>query len=438
MYKVFAVVGLTLAALLGLGACSRGSRRAAQEAEQQARQQEWWELGMADEILDQVLLFYLGEAWCGLTEVGEVLETANRVDAEDPESWAREWRITAERLNGEADRLLAEGHRWSAGQYYLRASSYYRAVMHRHMHPGSAEVKELTEREVACFIESQKLLEAPMEVVEVPFEGIELTGYFYRSPRAEGASPTLIVHQGRDAWAEDCLYMAEEAVRRGYNCLLIDGPGNGQALRRHDLPFRPDWETFVTPVVDFLLARPDVDPEGIMLMGASMGGYLAPRAAAYENRLRIVIANPGVIDWSEIILVKMEEYAPQLMSVHRRSPAALDAVVGAAERLSPFLRWAMADMLWKHGNEKTSEFLDELPAYSNVSGAPQIRAATLIIDGEEEDFGQARELYDALTCEKDYMLFTREEAAPLHVQVAATAVSSQRIFDWIDEELGRN
>ena len=142
---------------------------------------------------------------------------------------------SSERLRTEAERLAARGHRESAGEYYLRSASYYRAAMHRHMHPGSTEVKELTELEVSCFTRSQELLGAPMEVVAVPYEGVALTGYFYRGASDAGSrAPTLIVHQGRDAWAEDCKYLADEAVRRGYNCLLIDGPGNGQALRRHD------------------------------------------------------------------------------------------------------------------------------------------------------------------------------------------------------------
>ncbi len=424
--------GLAVAAVLFTASCAAG-RQEGEEAEKK-----WYELGMmADPILDQVLLFYLGEAWTGMTDINECLETASRVDRDDPESWAREWRKTAARLHREADRLLAAGHRESAGEYYLRAASYYRAAMHRHMHPGSPEVKELTEREIACFVKSQELLGAPLEVLAVPYEGLELTGYFYRSPKAGGPAPTLIVHQGRDAWAEDCKYVADEAVRRGYHCLLIDGPGNGQALRRHDLPFRPDWEAFITPVVDTLAARPEVDPQGIILMGMSMGGYLAPRAAAHEPRLRLCIANPGVVDWGRVFFRQLEEYAPHLLRLYESSPAALNAVLGVAGRLSPFLTWGLTDTMWKHGARSPSEMLDKMKAFTNADGVGRIRAATLVIDAEAEEFGQSRELYDALTCRKDYMMFTEAEAAPLHVQTGSLAVSSQRIFDWIDQEMGR-
>lgn len=402
-------------------------------------EKKWYELGMmADPILDQVLLFYLGEAWAGMTDINECLETASRIEKNDSESWSREWRKTAERLLAEADKLLALGHRESAGEYYLRAASYYRATMHRHMHPGAADVKELTEREIACFVRSQELLGAPMEAVEVPYEDLKLTGYFYRSPKAKGPAPTLIVHQGRDAWAEDCKYIADEAVRRGYNCLLIDGPGNGQALRRHDLPFRSDWEAFVTPTVDYLLTRPDVDSDGIILFGMSMGGFLAPRAAGHEQRLRICIANPGVIDWSAVFFHKLEEYSPRLMSLYESNPGALNSVLGTAGRLSPFLMWGLTDTMWKHGAQTPSELLDKMKDFTNVDGAKNIDATTLVIDAEAEEFGQAKDLYEALTCEKDYMMFTEAEAAPLHVQTGSLAVMSQRIFDWIDEELGRS
>jgi len=402
-------------------------------------EKKWYELSMmADPILDQVLLFYLGEAWAGMTDINECLQTASRVKKNDPESWFYEWRKTAERVHAEADRLLALGHRYSAGEYYLRAASYYRATMYRHMQPGAPVVKELTEREIACFVRSQDLLGAPMEVIEVPYQELKLTGYFYRSPTKVGRAPTLIVHQGRDAWAEDCKYIADEAVRRGYHCLLIDGPGNGQALRRHDLPFRPDWEAFVSPTVDYLLARPDVDPDRIILMGISMGGFLAPRAAAHEPRLRICIANPGVIDWSAVFFERIKDYSPELLSLYQSNPGALNSVIGVAGRLSPFLMWGLTDTMWKHGAKTPSEMLDKMKAFTNVDGVKNIKATTLVIDAEAEEFGQAKDLYEALVCEKDYMMFTEAEAAPLHVQTGSLAVMSQRIFDWIDEELGRN
>ena len=68
------------------------------------------------------------------------------------------------------------------------------------------------------------------------------------------------------------------ALRRGYSCLLFDGPGQGTALMRDGLVSRPDWEHVVTPVVDWLVER--VPRARVALVGISFGGYLAARAAA--------------------------------------------------------------------------------------------------------------------------------------------------------------
>jgi len=424
---------LLLIMMLLMQSCASGGK------EQEYTAEEWYELGMtSDDVLDQVLLFYLGEAWQGMSDINECLETMNRIDPEDPESWSREWRRTAERLEKTGYEKQKNGHRWSAGEYLMRASTYYRASMHRNMHPGSEEVREMTEREIRCFVTSQELLREPMEVVGIPFEGIDLTGYYYTA-RAAGSvpsrAPVLIVHQGRDAWAEDCRYIAREAVRRGYHCLLIDGPGNGQALRRHDLPFRPDWETFVSPVVEYLLTRPEVDPEGIMLMGLSMGGYLAGRAAAFEPRLRICIANPGVLDWGEVFMENLAGYSPEMLEMYENHPKRLNGMLKIAGALNPFLLWGLTDTMWKHGAQSPVGMLDDIQRYTNRETVGDITAVTLVIDAEYEAYGQARQFYDALRCEKEYMLFTEDEAAPLHVQTGSLAVSSQRIFDWIDIEL---
>ena len=85
-------------------------------------------------------------------------------------------------------------------------------------------------------------------------------------------------------------------VARGYNVLVFDGPGQQSMLFERGVPFRYDWEHVITPVVDYLLTRPDVDPTRLALWGISQGGYWAPRALAFEHRLAAGIADPGVYD----------------------------------------------------------------------------------------------------------------------------------------------
>jgi len=77
----------------------------------------------------------------------------------------------------------------------------------------------------------------------------------------------------------------------------------------------------------------------------------------------------------------------------------------------------------------------EVKKYTLKGLAEKITAKTLVIDGEGEEYGQARELFDALKCPKDYLLFTAEEAAQLHVQTGSLAVQTHRMFNWLEDNL---
>ena len=401
-----------------------------------AAKKPWYELGMMpDPILDQVLLYYLSEARMGLTDIGEVLDAASRVKADDEYSWTREFSATAERMRATAEAEEKAGHRIGAGEAYLRASSYYRASLHRHPDPTAPEIKQMAVKEVACFTKAIALLKIPAEVVRIPYEGTTLPGYLFRSPTAGKKAPILIVHQGRDAWSEDDKYIAEEAMARGWDCLLFDGPGMGQTLRIQGLPFRPDWEKVITPVVDYAVRQPGIDPKRIALMGISMGGALAPRAAAFEKRVKLVIANPGVLDWSRVYTGFITERYPQLADMPEKDPAGFNAIMSKVIDENPFMRWGMRDSMWKHGVTTPAQLMVEMKKYTNRGFAEKITAKTLVIDGEAEEFGQAKELYDALRCPKDYLMFTAKETAQLHVQTGSTAVSCQRIFAWLEDNL---
>lgn len=169
--------------------------------------------------------------------------------------------------------------------------------------------------------------------------------------------------------------------------------------------------------------------------GSEHGRDPAPRTAAGEPRLAFLIANPGVADWAGIFLSKIEEISPLIGRLNRKNPAALDALMGKIGKLSPFLMWGLTDTMWKHGVSSPSAMLEDMERYGRPAGLARIACPTLIIDGEAEEYGQARSLYDELTCPKTYLRFTEEEAAPLHVQTASLALASQRIFDWIDDTL---
>jgi len=396
----------------------------------------WYDLRMMpDPILDQVLLFYLSEARHGMTDIGEVLDTAGRVRADDEFSWTREWYKTAERVRAMAEAGEKAGHPLGAGTAYMRAAAYYRAALHRHPEPFAPEVRQIAEREVASFRKAITLLSLPAQPVWIPYEGTTLPGYFFRSTRSAKKAPLLIVHQGRDAWAEDDTYIAQEALARGWHCLLVDGPGMGQTLRLQGLPFRPDWEKVITPVVDFAVRQPGVDAGRIALMGISMGGALAPRAAAFERRLKLLIVNPGVYEWSRVVTGFIAERFPQIADLPEKDPEAFNAIMNKVIEENPFMRWGMRDTMWKHGCTTPAQLMVEMKRYTNRGIAEKITAKTLVVDGEAEEFGQAKELYDALRCPKDYLLFTARETAQLHVQTGATAVSNQRIFDWLEDNI---
>jgi Prolyl oligopeptidase family len=395
----------------------------------------WYQFGFQDPVLDSVALFYLGEAWQQSTDVGEVLETLGRVDETDPTSWTREWRKTAERLEAVARQSEQAGHAISACQAYLRASSYYRAALHHHTDPTSAEVPLLAQREVDEFQKFLTLSRSPCSAVRMPYDGTTLPGYFCVSSAAPAAAPVLLFQEGRDGWAEDGRYIADEAMKRGYHVLLFDGPGMGQVLRLQGLPFRPDWEHVVGAVVDYVATRPEVDASRIGLMSISMGGYLGPQAATKEHRLKVLVANPGVVDWGAIYRAFLDQIDPTLLPLVDADPAAFDARLAQLMAGSELLHWGLVDSMWHQGVTTPSALMKDVRRYALGAGVANITAHTLVVDAEAEEWGQSRLLYDALTAPKDLLTFTAAEAAQFHVQPAAAGIATIRLLDWLDGAL---
>jgi alpha-beta hydrolase superfamily lysophospholipase len=138
------------------------------------------------------------------------------------------------------------------------------------------------------------------------FEALRVTGYaaYGGADLGEVIVTARQIPDGDEAARTPSMILSERvretfaaaATRRGYNCIAFDGPGQGAVLRDQGLTFRPDWETVVSAVIDAALERPEVDPDRIALMGTSLGGFLAARAAAFEHRLAALILHDAIFD----------------------------------------------------------------------------------------------------------------------------------------------
>lgn len=171
----------------------------------------------------------LGFTYYGGADIGEMMATAHRIKEGDVESWFQEWNALARRVNARADADLTAGHLTSARESFLRASTYFRTAEF-YLHENAEDPRILTTSRASqkAYAEAARLSGPTWELVEIPYEGTTLPGYFYKVDDSGKPRPTLIFHGGYDSSLEELYYFgAAAAIRRGYNCLTFDGPGQG-------------------------------------------------------------------------------------------------------------------------------------------------------------------------------------------------------------------
>ena len=326
----------------------------------------------------------------------------------------------------------------------LRANNYYRAAeFFLHGDPTDSRIDHAYHRATQCFHRAAALFTPAIEVVEIPYEDTILHGYFYRAADNEGddsVRPTMVLHNGFDGPAEEMHFNGAAAgIERGYHVLTFDGPGQGAARHLEGLVFRPDWENVVTPVLDWVMTRPEVDQSRVGLLGLSMGGLLAARAAAFDHRLAACVAVDGIYELGSTVLSHFPGSRAEVEAGLRaeRAPE-VDAAMDELMASDPTVRWAITNGMYVMGVDSPRAFAACYLLYTLAGGiAEQITCPTLVCDGEADMFwaGQPQELFDHLTCPKSLLRFTNAEGAGAHSQFGAQRLAYARIYDWLDDTL---
>jgi pimeloyl-ACP methyl ester carboxylesterase len=205
--------------------------------------------------------------------------------------WCAAWSARAKLHEELAKDSLNGGFRLTAGEHFVRAAMYYHFAKFVFVQD-PVQMRAAHARAVECYGAALPLMRpAGLRVSIGGYAGI------LRKPSA-ARCPVLVMAPGLDSTKEELHAYEEPFLARGIATLAIDGPGQGEA--EYEIPISGDYERVAAAAVDWIERRSDLDAKQVAIWGVSLGGYYAPRAAAFEKRLKACIALSGPFDWAEI------------------------------------------------------------------------------------------------------------------------------------------
>ena len=394
-----------------------------------------------DDSFHYEILRTLSHARYNGADVGEVLEAASAITAGNMESFYEAFNALAIRANSQAEAINSIKHPVSARDAFFRAATYFRAAdFYLHGNPDDERINDLWSKQLTAFDKAIALLPIPGErvILHASDGAFDIPAIFYRAHGADAAGPrpTLILGNGYDGAQEEMLHVTGfAALERGFNVITYEGPGQPTIRRQQSLGFIHQWEKVVSPVVDYLLGRPEVDGAHIGLMGYSMGGWLAVRAAAFEHRLAAVFAVDGVFD---VFQAYSNQTPPAIRALLEAGDMSkVDDIISdllASGKAPTALRWGIEQGIWSFNASGASDFVEKTRGMSLEGIAHQVKCPVWVGCAADDLFfqGQPEMLRDALGDRATYRRLTAKDGAGNHCHVGAMALVNGYILDWFN------
>jgi pimeloyl-ACP methyl ester carboxylesterase len=317
------------------------------------------------------------------------------------------------------DRALAR-HETLKGAYYLRLAEFF-------LFTGDPRKLPTRQRFVDLILDHFQI--PPSACSRIPFESGWLPAYRLTPAQPKG---TLVVFGGFDSYIEEWMPAAVFFRDAGYDTILFEGPGQGAALELAHLTMSPEWEKPVKTVLDnFRL-------DAVTLMGFSLGGGLVIRAAAFEPRVRRVIAYDIMTNGLECFLRPLPPPAQKelLDWIDTGNEEAVDKFFADAMARSLLLDWMVKLAIHNTGVKTTYEMLKHYQKYEFAGISSQLTQDVLLMAGAEDHYIPVHQLPDQIATlthvrSLTARLFTRAEQAQNHVQVGNMGLAFRTMIDWM-------
>lgn len=336
-----------------------------------------------------------------------------------------EWIGVFLRLGSAAE---AQGRLENASAYFRSAEFFIRQ--------GDNRKKPAFDRAVSLFRQARKEDFADQRITEheVPYDGKSLYAWRF----AGQGKGSVVIHGGFDSTREELFPAVKKLAEQSpADIILFEGPGQGSVLRNQELPMTPEWEKPVGAVLDYFSLS------DVTLVGLSLGGYLAPRAAAFEPRISRVVAWDVLYDFFDVLIASAgKTLGPPLRALVASGAAGiLNRTVGARMRMDPFTEWGINHGMHVMGAKSPFDFFKKARSYTMKGISHLLTQDFLLLAGTADHFvplelffRQARELVNVRSFTG--RIFTAAEEAENHCQLGNLPLALSVIQGWISQSAG--
>ncbi len=343
-------------------------------------------------------------------DLEEIRTIASRINT--TEDWVREMSILAEEAEVNKQIPKAIG--------YYRMAEFFEA-------DGTPEKLRLYSKSKSLFYDYHKtIFENEIKRDEVEYENGKLPVWICL-PKQE-IKDTVMIHGGNDSYMEEFLPVVQRLVSEGIAVYIFDGPGQGGALRESGIYYTYEWEKPIKALLDAYQL------ENVTLIGLSLGGMLAPRAAAFENRIKRVVAWGIMPSFYDVILTKVPQELRMLMDAEEKEK--VNELVQKKMEVDPLVKWAMQHGMFSMNVETPYDYIKKAQHFEMESIGSQITQDFLLLGSNEDHFIPV-ELYkrviDALPNVKSltYKMYTKNDHAENHCNFGNTELVLSDIIHWI-------
>jgi pimeloyl-ACP methyl ester carboxylesterase len=368
----------------------------------------------------------------GGADTSEVLETIKHIRAGNSDSWYVAWERAGDRVSELASRTKDP---ISRGRALLRAHNYYRTAEFL-LAPTDPRRPISWKKNIKAFYDGLDTLGVKYERIRAPYGEHHLNALYFQGSEGSKNRPLIVICGGFDSTLEELYFVVvPAALERGYSVLAYEGPGQGSIIREQGVPFTHEWEKPTAAVLDAYLQTHPRHPK-MVLIGMSMGGYLAPRAAAFDDRFDGVVAYDVFYDFGAIASRSIPPLALWLDRHGLRS--LLSRMIKVKAALSPYLKWALQNSKWVMGTRDPIDTVRALSAYTLENVAQRITGDVLILAGLEDHFvprEQIQRFETSLSGARSVttIVYDRESGGAEHCQLGASTLWHATFFDWLAE-----